>query len=79
MTATKTIHRHWCELATGRNRRQDAPDAECVRRGSPIRCSTHVCTVSKTRRQKNRPGEVKVEWVNEHGDFEMVTWETDSR
>ncbi len=67
---TKTIHRHWCPAATGKNRRQDAPDATCQTGHQAISCATIVMTAVKVRTFKSHPGQVKVTW-----DAGCMSWE----
>ncbi len=70
MTETRTRHYHYCSAATGKNSRQVAPDASCVRTASSIPCGTEVLTAAKVRRFKD--GRVRVTWSNGG-----ATWESE--
>ena len=71
---TRTKHSHWCRSAHKTEVRTQAPTAQCLAEAGAISCSTETLTVRSVRRQKNRPGMVKVTWS--HGGS---TWETDPR
>lgn len=67
---TRTIQQHWCPAATGKNRRQDAPDATCQTGHQAISCATVTLTARQVRTFKSHPGQVKVTWDNG-----CMTWE----
>lgn len=59
---TRTIQQHWCPAATGKNHRQDTPDATCTAGHVFISCATLVITARSERRF--RDGRIRVIWDN---------------
>lgn len=69
---TRIVQQHWCPAATGKNRRQDAPDASCRTGHQAITCATLVVTARSERRFKD--GRIRVTWDN--GSASWITPET---
>jgi hypothetical protein len=72
---TRLQHSHNCRVAHKSTVKGHAPTVECALHGGT--CSSAVLTVRSVRRQKNRPGEVKVTWTNALGQGQGASWVAD--